>query len=673
MKKKKYSLKVVLLLTVGIMVALLLALEGFLALRSSTGSYSEALDEVYENQAAYYAAEIKSWLVKDESVLDSIETTVCMEGESNDETVVSQLEYITENIEGVGMAYVAFDDSSLLNGSKWVPDEGWDPTTRGWYTGAVEKAGEIYYTDPYVDDNTGGIVITICKMITTADGQTGVIGVDFNVADTFSKLTALIEEKGKDGEYVFIATEGGTIIYHPNEEFNVSDGSTVNMNDILDGAYVTNVVEDGDFTDYNGVVSCITAATEESTGWGVYYVSPSKYYDQGVDSVKNSIILIWFVATIIAIAASMIVGVLITRSMNQAATKIGNVIEDLNNDSCDLSKPIELSSKTEVGEIVGNVNQLMTTLNNIILKIQDASAKLTDDAAKLSASAKSASESTSNVSSTMAEMSATTEETTAATDQVLDQISDINQVAEQMVSETSDKASELSETLNRVENKKNVSLQEDEAKNAELQELIQKLNQAIDQTKKVDEIRTMSNAILDISDQTNLLALNASIEAARAGEAGKGFAVVADEIGSLAGVSTTSAKNIQAISEEVLNVVEELVKQVQDVSAKVLEIMQWNSDEKLNILSQYYEEISDCYETISNVAENNQNVSGSVETIKDSMDSIDRSVEENSQGIATVADEASGLVGDINILSDIAKEIGEIAADLENEIFRFRV
>ena len=69
---------------------------------------------------------------------------------------------------------------------------------------------------------------------------------------------------------------------------------------------------------------------------------------------------------------------------------------------------------------------------------------------------------------------------------------------------------------------------------------------------KVDNVKEIISAILNISSQTNLLALNASIEAARAGEAGKGFAVVADEIRQLSENTRQSANQITEIIETLI-------------------------------------------------------------------------------------------------------------------------
>ena len=65
---------------------------------------------------------------------------------------------------------------------------------------------------------------------------------------------------------------------------------------------------------------------------------------------------------------------------------------------------------------------------------------------------------------------------------------------------------------------------------------------------KTNQVKSITDIILNISSQTNLLALNASIEAARAGEAGKGFGVVAEEIRKLAELSKEAANRIQEIN-----------------------------------------------------------------------------------------------------------------------------
>ncbi len=67
----------------------------------------------------------------------------------------------------------------------------------------------------------------------------------------------------------------------------------------------------------------------------------------------------------------------------------------------------------------------------------------------------------------------------------------------------------------------------------------------------LQRIGSISNIIRDIAEQTNLLALNAAIEAARAGDHGRGFAVVADEVRLLSERTTSSARDISSLLNEV--------------------------------------------------------------------------------------------------------------------------
>ena len=99
-----------------------------------------------------------------------------------------------------------------LDGLNWVPPENYDPTRRDWYLAALEAKGEAAIVSPYLDAQTGDIVISICRML--SDG-TDVISLDVTM-NHIQKIVSELQIKGKG--YGFIINRDGMIIAHQDDE-----------------------------------------------------------------------------------------------------------------------------------------------------------------------------------------------------------------------------------------------------------------------------------------------------------------------------------------------------------------------------------------------------------------------------------------------------------------------
>lgn len=68
---------------------------------------------------------------------------------------------INENFTGI----YGFLDENYVDGTDWIPEEGYDPKTRDWYKGALWSLGKATIVPPYVDAQTGKIIISVAKML----------------------------------------------------------------------------------------------------------------------------------------------------------------------------------------------------------------------------------------------------------------------------------------------------------------------------------------------------------------------------------------------------------------------------------------------------------------------------------------------------------------------------
>ncbi|HBY84760.1 MAG TPA: chemotaxis protein, partial [Colwellia sp.] len=108
------------------------------------------------------------------------------------------------------------DSPYFKNDAGWNPGANWDPRVRPWYKDAKSK-GELVITEPYADSASGEIMISVATPINQAGSFIGAIFFDLSL----STLSDLINSvKLFDAGYLFIVTEGGTVIAHPESKYN---------------------------------------------------------------------------------------------------------------------------------------------------------------------------------------------------------------------------------------------------------------------------------------------------------------------------------------------------------------------------------------------------------------------------------------------------------------------
>ena len=201
---------------------------------------------------------------------------------------------------------------------------------------------------------------------------------------------------------------------------------------------------------------------------------------------------------------------------------------------------------------------------------------------------------------------------------------------------------------------------------SKVNEILDVLHEAIEDSKSVDQVNNLTNDILSISSQTNLLALNASIEAARAGEAGRGFAVVAEEIRQLADSSRETANRIQEINSVVTNAVHNLSGNANNLVEYMKDSILPEFDNFVQSGVQYRENATYIEGVMSEFTAKTDDLRRAMDEIAASINAISGAIDEGARGVNGAAESTQVLVGDMETISDRMEENQKIAEALES-------
>ena len=216
-----------------------------------------------------------------EVTVDSVEYMVDegMDSEAIESFLIRESDKCAERISEDFTGIYGWVDGAYVDGLGWVPDADYVPQKRIWYTMAMDnKENGVTLIPPYVDAQTGNIIISISKVLN--DGES-VLALDIT---PYSIQTATEELNLNGNGYAFIVDNNGLIVAHADSSLRGASylEKTYLLADQQELIQKAMTAEDGYFSMTIDGEECQVFRSAVRGGWNVVLVVKSQEMFQRV-------------------------------------------------------------------------------------------------------------------------------------------------------------------------------------------------------------------------------------------------------------------------------------------------------------------------------------------------------------------------------------------------------
>lgn len=353
---------------------------------------------------------------------------------------------------------------------------------------------------------------------------------------------------------------------------------------------------------------------------------------------KQSFLLI----LVIGVAASIILSVLIIRSINTPLSIITTAMKNLAHGN--ISEKINYDQQDEFAILTNGFNQMSTYLSDLISEIERSGIQVTSSITEIAATIKQQETTVNEQAATSNEIAASTTEIAATAENLMETMAKVTDMAQNTAMAAAQSHSRLN-NINSIMKK-----MEDSS-----QTIVTKLSIL---SEKARTIAGVTKTINKIADQTNLLSLNAAIEAEKAGEYGSGFSVVASEIRRLADLTAVATFDI-----------EQMVSEVQSsVASGVMNIEKFADDVRRG-----FQEVQISSNQISQVIDQVQAIRPPIETVNEGIAAQSLGAKQISESVDQLNEAAQQTAESVTQTSQTIFQLNRAALILRDSVAKFKV
>lgn len=535
----------------------------------------------------------------------------------------------------------------------------------GWYYIPVQN-GKPTWMAPYLNSNINVYMVSYVIPIVIDGESIGIIGMDID----FNKFTdtvdnATVFETGS----AFLADDKGNISYHKS----IDAGTAISG--LEDSGTMTNALVDPtmegqpvNYT-YQGELKDMCYQTLIN---GMRYVltAPEAEMKSAASRITVLIVIGMLVAVAIAIGIGIFMGMAITKPITQINEIVSNTARfnfTKNANSDKLCKRHD-----ESGNMANSLREMRASLRSMVADIQRTYSDLDDTLLKLSDTTEQVQGMSGDNTEMTQGLAAAMEETAAAMETVNNTVNQIRERAQAIRDNSKEGERASQESKRRADDLKNTTGEAQNKTTQMYRGVQEKSAEAMEQARAVEKISQLTQSILDISGQTNLLALNASIEAARAGEAGRGFAVVADEIGGLASQTSDTVSNINGITTEVNQAVENMESCLQETVSFLEETVLKDYSDFMGVAEKYTQDASDFEENMKAIGNEVETLLSAIVEIAESVNNITQTVAEAADNISSIAQKTEDVSQLVEGNVELVETNSENVVKLKNIVEMFK-